>query len=267
MTETVLVCGPQRSGTTLVQTILANALSSPLLPEAHIFCATVQVCFDALANWIKNSAYYRDQADCRAQFRAIYGGQLQHLCDLKGRPDYLVLKDPNFVKYLPLLPDLTGSNTAIVAVVRDPRDIAASYVKIGKRQIAAGETSKYTRRDIGFICSKINESCQQLLLPIPAHTQVVRYEDFVLDPSGELQRLASHFGWRLADIQRSIDHPVWVDPSNRHKASWITELEDGAVSAASVGSFADILTTTERVAVEQHCAEILLKFNYPATSQ
>lgn len=262
MTNTIWVCGAQRSGTTLVQTILANALSSSLLPEAHILCATVQTCFDALANWNKNSAFYRDEADCVAQFRTMFQSQVQQLCDLMGRPQFLVLKDPNFVRYLPILPDLVDSSAAIVAVVRDPRDIAASFVKIGQRQIAAGETSKYTKRDIGFICGKINDSCRQLLGPLPARTRVVRYEDFVSDPARELEALASHFGWQVADIRRTLEHPQWLEPSKRHKASWITELEDGGVSTASLGSFAGILTRAEVAAVEKNCAEILSRFKY-----
>ena len=262
MTNTVLVCGPQRSGTTLVQTIVANALSSPLLPEAHVLCATVQTCFDALESWTKNSAFYKDQGDCLAQFQAMFQSQVRHLCDLKGRPDYLVLKDPNFVKYLPLLPDLADSSVAIVAIVRDPRDIAASFMKIGQRQITSRETSRYTRRDIDFICGKINDSCRHLLQPLPARTQVVRYEDFVSDPARELKGLASHFGWNVGEIGRILEHPQWLEPAKRHKASWITELEDGAVSTASVGSFAGLLKRDEQVAVERNCAEILSSFNY-----
>ncbi|HSO48204.1 MAG TPA: sulfotransferase, partial [Rhizobiaceae bacterium] len=258
----VLVCGAQRSGTTLVQTILANALSSPLLPEAHVLCATVETCFDALADWNKNSAFYKDEADCVAQFRTMFQSQVQHLCDLKSRPDYLVLKDPNFVRYLPILPDLVDSSAATVAVVRDPRDIAASFMKIGQRQIASRETTKYTKRDIGFICGKINDSCQHLLRPLPVRTQVVRYEDFVYDPARELTRLAAHFGWQVADMGRTLEHPQWLEPSKRHKASWITELEDGAVSTASVGNFAGLLTRDELAAVERNCAEILSSFNY-----
>ena len=34
----ILIGGAQRSGTTLLQTLLANALNTPLLPEAHILC-------------------------------------------------------------------------------------------------------------------------------------------------------------------------------------------------------------------------------------
>ena len=34
--QLILIGGGQRSGTTLLQTLLANALGSPNLPEAHI---------------------------------------------------------------------------------------------------------------------------------------------------------------------------------------------------------------------------------------
>jgi hypothetical protein len=34
----ILIGGAQRSGTTLLQTLLANAIDEPILPEAHILC-------------------------------------------------------------------------------------------------------------------------------------------------------------------------------------------------------------------------------------
>ena len=36
--QLIIIGGAQRSGTTLLQTLLANALNAPLLPEAHILC-------------------------------------------------------------------------------------------------------------------------------------------------------------------------------------------------------------------------------------
>ena len=50
-----------------------------------------------------------------------------------------------------------------IVCLRDPRDIAASFLRIGQRQQEEGKASKYQQRDIHFIANKILASYAPLM--------------------------------------------------------------------------------------------------------
>ena len=94
----------------------------------------------------------------------------------------LVLKDPNFVL---VLDEITAifPDAIIVVCVRDPRDIAASFLQIGYRQSEQNVTSKYRSRDVGFICKKIVSAYSDLLQsPVGKNVILARYEEIVDSP-------------------------------------------------------------------------------------
>jgi hypothetical protein len=52
----VFIGGPQRSGTTLVQTLIANALgNSVVLPEAHTVYGLIETYKKGIAEWPKSN--------------------------------------------------------------------------------------------------------------------------------------------------------------------------------------------------------------------
>lgn len=262
MTRLVLVCGSQRSGTTLVQTLVANMLASPVLPEAHIFCDMIDLFAEAEANWLKTAAFYRSKQDFHAQARGAFRSQFERLGELKGSPDHLVLKDPNFIRHVGRLETFLAEGEPVIAVVRDARDIAASFLQIGMRQAARGERTKYTKRDMAFVCAKINRSYEPILGDPPPFVRVVRYEDFVADPERELVAVAARAGLPSDGLRKAVDRPEWLEPEQRHKDTWITELEGGPASAANVRSHMRVLSAAEAAAVEELCAPYQERFGY-----
>jgi hypothetical protein len=144
--------------------------------------------------------------------------------------------------------------------MRDPRDIAASFVQIGQRLSAATKPGKYERRDLNFISKKVLASYQPLLHTGGPNAVMVRYEAIASDPKGALEALARDTGLDLA-LDR-IDRPVWLDAQARHEASWITELEGAEASPSSIGSFKRVLTGDEVAMVQQICEPIMSQFGY-----
>jgi hypothetical protein len=144
--------------------------------------------------------------------------------------------------------------------MRDPRDIAASFVQIGQRQSAATKPGKYERRDINFISKKVLASYMPLLHEGRPNAVMVRYETVASDPKGALEALARDTGLDLT-LDR-IDRPVWLDAQARHEASWITELEGAEASPSSIGSFKRVLTGDEIAMVQQICEPIMSQFGY-----
>jgi hypothetical protein len=258
--QLILIGGGQRSGTTLLQTLLAHALGSPNLPEAHILSDILAAYKRAKQFGNKTSFFYPTHDSLQSFFRSFAE---RHVADItaSSKPGTLVLKDPNFV--------LTLNETAVlfpgairIVCIRDPRDIAASFVQIGQRQNET-KPSKYERRDIHFISNKIMASYQPLLAAVPPGIVIVRYEDLASDPKACLQALGRDTGLKLC--LDGIEDAAWLDAPVRHQAAWISELEGAKPSSASIGSFKRMLLGEEIAIVQRICGPIMSQFAYAPT--
>ena len=262
--QLVLIGGAQRSGTTLLQTLLANALESPVLPEAHILSDILASYKRAKEFGNKTNFFYPTGDDLRSFFQSFTERHIADVVASAKPPGVLVLKDPNFIRVLDEASAVLPQCIHVVCL-RDPRDIAASFVQIGQRQAATTQSmvrpSKYEKRDISFISQKILASYLPLLRATePPSASIVRYEDMTSDPKGSLDTLARQTGLKIS-LNR-IEHPVWLETQARHEASWITELEGGKPSPASIGSFARILRGDEIAIVQSICEPIISRFGY-----
>ena len=149
-----------------------------------------------------------------------------------------------------------------IVCMRDPRDIAASFVQIGQRQNET-KPGKYEKRDILFISKKILASYQPLLAAVPAGVVIVRYEDLASDPKACLQALGRDTGLKLS--LDGIEDAAWLDAPVRHEAAWISELEGAKPSPASIGSFKRVLLGEEVAIVQRVCQPIMSQFAYTPT--
>jgi len=257
----VLIGGAQRSGTTLVQTLIANSLpNAPLLPEAHILCDLLRVWKSAKANWSKTSRFYSSEEEAIRFFRATAA---LHIKDITVRylgVEHLVLKNPSFNEVLPEIAEIIPAATVLICI-RDPRDIVASFLRIGKRDAERQRITRYSRREVGFICRKINAAYQPLLEERSLSGRaIVRYEDVVADPVSALERLARETGLPLKpDRAHSL---VWLEDEYRHKETWRTDLEGGPPVQDSIGSYRDLLSRDEQVEVYRSCRPLLDRFLY-----
>jgi len=258
--QLILIGGGQRSGTTLLQTLLANALGSLNLPEAHILSDILAAYKRAKEFGNKTSFFYPTDDSLLSFFRSFAE---RHVSDITAgsKPGTLVLKDPNFVLALDEAAALFPEAIRIVCM-RDPRDIAASFVKIGQRQNET-KPGKYEKRDILFISKKILASYQPLLAAVPAGVVMVRYEDLASDPKASLQALGRDTGLKLS-LDR-IEDAAWLDAPARHEAAWISELEGAKPSPANIGSFKRVLLGEEVAIVQRVCEPIMRQFAYAPT--
>ena len=257
----ILIGGAQRSGTTLLQTLLANALGSPNLPEAHILSDILAAYRRAKEFGNKTRVIYPADNDLLSFFRAFAERHVADIAAAGERPGALVLKDPNFIQTFPEAAAIFPHAVRIVCI-RDPRDIAASFVQIGQRQ-SATKPGKYERRDILFISKKILASYQPLLQAVPAGVAMVRYEELASNPRACLEALGRDTGLDLS-LDR-IEDAAWLDAPVRHEEAWISELEGGMPSPASIGSFKRVLESEEIAIVQRVCRPIMSQFAYVPT--
>jgi hypothetical protein len=258
----VFIGGAQRSGTTLVQTLIANALNVKVLPEAHILSDILAAYKKAKASH-KTPCFYQTSDDLRAFFQLI---ALRHLDDIvRANPQpVLVLKDPNFVLVLDEIAAIFSEATVVVCV-RDPRDIAASFLRIGYRHSEQNVNSKYRSRDVGFICKKIVSSYSDLLQsPDGENFILAQYEEIVRSPREWLEDFAREAALELS-LNR-IDDPEWLPAHLRHDPTWVTELEEQKPSALHVGAFRQIMKAHEIALVQKICAPIMRWIGYEPIS-
>jgi len=260
----IVIGGAQRTGTTLLQTMIADGLThAPILPEAHILCDLMSVYKRAKSEGMKTSKYYPTTDDLRAFFREVADLHFSALDKIYTQIDHLVLKDPNFSQVLPELFELFPTLKPIICV-RDPRDIAASFVKIGERQREIGMETAYTKRNVGLVCKKINASYRFLFeCPQSGPLLLVRYESLVRAPVETLRDVGIHLGLPV-DPKRSHSSG-WLEEPYRHQKTWVTELEGKEPTAQSVGSYAEILSPKEIGKVEELCADAMKIFDYRPT--
>jgi Sulfotransferase family len=258
--QLVLIGGAQRSGTTLLQTLLANALATPVLSEAHILCDLLAAFKRAKSTPRKTQYYYKTDGDLLAFFRDCANRHIADLMRNVGGASALVLKDPNLIRVdaeaAAVLPGAIR-----IACLRDPRDIAASFLRIGQREQPKGAPGKYRRRDIDFIGKKILGSYAPLMQDGAAVDVIlVRYEDVVTKPQETLADLSRETGLPLS-LER-INAMEWLEAESRHDAAWITELEEKGPSAASVGAYKTVMRPSEIALTEQLCAPLMAWAGY-----
>jgi hypothetical protein len=258
--QVVLIGGAQRSGTTLLQTLLANALGAPVLSEAHILCDLLTAFKRAKTTPRKTGYYYKSDEELLAFFQHCVIRHIEDLVRNIGSAPALVFKDPNLIQVdveaATLLP-----NAVRIACLRDPRDLTASFLRIGQREKREGEPGKYRRRDIDFISKKILSSYTALMQDKDAkRIHLVRYEEVVTKPRETLAELAHQSGLPLS-LDR-INNPEWLEAEARHEASWISELEEKRPSAASVGAYRTVMRPNEIALTERICAPMMTWAGY-----
>ena len=256
----VFIGGPQRSGTTLLQTLLANALGHDhILPEANFICKLMELYQHGLKNWLKTSGFFRDQDDFRNYVQSFIRTNLESIQKYCVHSNYIVLKDPNFVLLIDWALELFPNSTFFYCI-RDPRDIVCSFLKIEEREKnLKAQRELYKNRNVSYYCSKIKKNYRAFIRsnfePI-----ICKYEDLVTEPIVELKRLSNISGLPLT-LQK-LDNLKWTNASVRHKASWISPLEEKEPTAESVGSYNNCLRNKEILLVQKKCRAIFNKFGY-----
>lgn len=131
----VIVIGAPRSGTTLVGGLLCEGDQSfPMLPE----CTYITQIIDKYYNFLHYSDAQRFAAYAinEETLSRIFENMVQRLLStvlshFDGMPyQYLVLKDPELTLHVDLIPRFFGNRSKVVCVVRDPRAVVASLVKV-----------------------------------------------------------------------------------------------------------------------------------------
>ncbi|QXD16009.1 sulfotransferase [Rhodocaloribacter litoris] len=269
--EVVFVGGAARSGTTLMETLLCQApTSNPKLPEAHYLR-----CLMAAYRLAKGSIQHQVPQffDSEEDFRRYNAGLVKQFIERTrarvGGSAHLVLKDPKMTKTFPEVYELLPS-ARFICMVRDPRDVVASLLKVGEKMLAQGRNdfvAQATRgRDLVALCRYLMAFYAPLWTVQEERfwdrMLFVRYEDLVQNPEGILDEVQEFTGLelKLPDGER-LDTGT-VDFERKAQNPRFSELYGKQVSRARVGAYAGVLRPEEVRVVEQACADFMRLFRY-----
>jgi hypothetical protein len=207
----VFVVGFPRSGTTLLEQVLAGHPSVETLEEAPTLAAHQQ-------------AFLSDDAGCArlaalsdagvASWQARYWDEARRCGATLGKQVF-VDKAPAGTLYLPLIARLFPRAKVLFAL-RDPRDVVLSCFRSAFQMNAMtyGFTTLAGAADCYAACMAMAEVYREKL---PLTLLEVRHEAFVADPAGELDRITAFLGIEadpaMLDVSGTMAGRVVLTPS------------------------------------------------------
>lgn len=293
------IVGSGRSGTTLVRSLLNAHPALAVTPETHYLkrafregAASQPAPDDFPAFWRELTAWsrFRDteldadavlariEAGGDRSFRAVFAAMLAEYAAARGKRR-AGEKTPGHYRYLPTI--FTWFPGARVLVLRrDPRDVVASHLgspwvtgELRPGRLAAPLIRRLRLFHIAERAALWREANGPFLGGADGDPRmhVVRYEQLVRDPEGEVARICAFLGeasdpamlasraqGRATPPAGAAD-PGWRDWAKRHHARAGAPVSDG-----SVGRWRETLSASEATLVEAICAAEMARHGYAA---
>ncbi len=261
------VGGCQRSGTQLLNAVVcADRRATPFPRETKLFRGLAATLASALREVEQkgNCDFFQSAEQCEEWFRDVF---LRLIDDTTRRFaeqfDYVTFSDPKLTPHYPLLARLQPDWRFIVSL-RDPRDVAASFLQVGQRQIELGQRAVYTEQMLPLIlqeyCAAYSRKVMRLAETAPPCLCVVRYEALAGLDATEMEKIR-----RFVDAPLDLLSPTgefhgghWRTLSQKFEDPFIppvskpfhTPLRGMPISAASVGKFRRILSARAIAEIE-----------------
>ncbi len=193
--QPIFILGAPRSGTTLIEQVLAShprvvaGGERPWLGELRQ--VALRLCADAgpfpaclARTWTADQRHlasvFRDHYLARAESAGLYADGSGFFTD----------KMPFNEMHLPLL-RMAFPEAAVVYIRRDPRDVAVSMLA---HHLSHGFNCGYRIEDIVRHLALTSALVEHYVRESGAFGLVLRYEDFVVDQEGQTRRLLGHVG-------------------------------------------------------------------------
>jgi hypothetical protein len=263
------VGGSQRAGTTLLQILLCQAMSTnPMIREASYLRGLVQVYSYGKSDF---------EADTKDYFSSIEELQKYHSCILEEfiervRNKYsgvtnLVLKEPHLTMLFPELYELLPESMFIV-LIRDPRDIIASMINVGESISMQGKYHFFQDRNMLQLCNHVKSfympcfTCKNK--SFARQVLFIRYEDLVTKTAETIKTLVEYTGLQIEDkIEQSlINDKLGVKALPERYVSWYKNNNLSRITSASVGKYRETLSVSEIKKIELHASGLMRQYGY-----
>ncbi len=277
MSKTIcIIGGAMRSGTTVIHRSLCTAKNTnPYISESWFLA-------DLLRMYRWNLTRYKtrneDQFGAVENFKNLIWADvrkyLTYVSIKYNDPDILMLKHPeltyHFVELYSIFP-----NFKFIVIIRDPRDVVASMIKVKNKheensiispqtesKTIKGHCSAYLNYYVNLL--KYSEQMKSRLL-------FIKYEDFVTDPATELSKV-SEFTGAIYDPSIATEFlPEHASSPNFIKEDRLKDNFSGAfwsddyqksITSKNIGQYKNVLTSSEINETESLLKLFGIKFNY-----
>lgn len=264
------VGGSQRSGTSLMLRILCDdAETNPMFGE----CAYLRALMQAYEVGLQTFDELMYLFDSREQFRDFHAELvrrfLAHTSARFAPARHLVLKEPHMTLYFPELHELLGDEARFLVLMRDPRDVIASMLDVGRRMAAQGISHLFNQGNLfemvnqfKFFYVKCFAACNQNPT-LRRQLLVVRYENLVSQPEQELEKIRAFTGLALSNAGKQAPGAEKLRAqSSERQQLWRTELSGQAISASKINNYREKLTHLQIQQIEAQCQDIMKIFGY-----
>lgn len=267
--------GVNRSGTTLLQSILCSDTSTnPLIHEASYLRSIVEAYVFGQQKFEEHNKYYFSSVQDMKDFTASWAKSfLDKTRSRYPEAEHLVLKHPPLTPRFPAIFDLltsVGEDPRFIIIIRDPRDVAASLVRVGEKLRAKGESEGNSLpRNMNMLGNYYMQCYMPALSPqleaYKSRITIVKYEELVNNPKLVINNIRKASGLKLEEFNATEG---WkndnLDYNNlqQDKNAWLSDLWGKKLSNSRVGSYKTILKPNEITLLEQVCAGPLKSFGY-----
>lgn len=265
----VFIGGMPRSGTTLVYGAVCACKGVndqfeevPVLEVVLNHFSWCYTNYEALGR-----DFWSSKRDVKAFFGSYVRAFLSHLKERYSDREVLALKRPLLAGFFPMMDEfLYGEDVRYVVVVRDPRDIFASFARVaGHMQKNRQPWEQVPPRD----AEKWSEVLRFIYGPYLNGGEsdrcfLIQYEMLVQQPETILKGLGKFLGLPIEAEN------VWGKSApflDRLRTAWKSDLWGKPITADRVGSYREALSTEEAATIEECCADYMQRFGYGRSIQ
>jgi hypothetical protein len=277
MAKTVcIIGGAMRSGTTVIHRCLCTGKNTnPYISESWFLADLMRMYRWNLTRYdTRNLDQFGDVENFKNLIWSDVRKYLSYVSIKYHDPEVLMLKHPeltyHFVELYSVFKDFK-----FITIVRDPRDVVASIIKVKNKheensiispqtetKTIKGQCSAYLNYYINLL--KYSEQMKSRLL-------FIKYEDFVTNPSEELNRVTEFTGASYDTSIATEFLPEHAKSPNFIKENRLKDNFSGAfwsddyqksITSKNIGQYKNILNTSEIKEIENLLGAFGVKFNY-----
>lgn len=262
----IFVGGSGRSGTTLVQKLLASHSRIMGGPEFD-HTGEISLLYQRMASesYLTRQSFFCDAQELAEIFRDFYESFFRKTCHNKDGAIYYSEKTPANIQVADILLGLFP-DALFVNVIRDGRDVLLSNLKVRERYGATVAGNPGWR--LLTLINSWNSAIDKYLL-IQANERLarrfltVKFEDLVSCPAKELSRL---FSFLSLDVESQLFHPEQITSKDTNAIIdniWYPEqMYNQGYNAAQVGKWQEGLSFVQRLVGNVLMAERLQVLGY-----
>ena len=274
--QVVLIGGAMRSGTTVIHRVLCTGENTnPYISESW-FLADIMRLYGW--NLTRYDVRHSDQFGHVKNFREVIWSCIRQYLSLVSvkynDPELLILKHPELTYFFPELAN-NFSNFKFIVIVRDPRDVIASMLRVAKRhkeeKLITPQTEIVDIKDFCKSYSAYYENVFKNMNLLKNKLLFVKYENFVSNTKEQLA-LISEFSGAKYNYQKAVDfQPEHALALNFNKEERLKDKFSGAfwseqytqsLTSDKIGTYKSELNANQVKEIETHLDEIGRKFGY-----